>query len=211
MEGIFQSFNLIVDVLTIVLNFFNRYLNSYGLSIIFLTIVIRIVLLPLSVKQIRSMQEMQKIQPKLKKLQEKYKNDKEKQQKEMMKFYSENKINPFGGCLPLLLQLPIFWALFRMLLDSDQLNERFLWIPNLSKHDPLYILIALMVFSMYYSQKMVTKDPSQMKMMLPMSAFMVFIAIRLPAGVMIYWVTTNVWQIAQQYITLKLSPEKGGG
>ncbi len=211
MEGIFQSFNLIVDVLTIVLNFFNRYLNSYGLSIIFLTIVIRIVLLPLSVKQIRSMQEMQKIQPKLKKLQEKYKNDKEKQQKEMMKFYSENKINPFGGCLPLLLQLPIFWALFRMLLDSDQLNERFLWIPNLSKHDPLYILIALMVFTMYYSQKMVTKDPSQMKMMLPMSAFMVFIAIRLPAGVMIYWVTTNVWQIAQQYITLRLSPEKGGG
>ncbi len=215
-----QFFNAIVTVLFDILNYFNDIIknvnisiisnNSYGFSIILLTLLIRVVLLPLSIKQVHSMQEMQKVQPKLKKLQEKYKKDKEKLQQEMMKFYSENKINPLGGCLPLLLQLPILWALFRMLLDNKELLEEagFFWITNLSAPDPWYILIVLMIASTYYSQKMVTKDPSQMKMMLPMTVFLAIIAIRLPAGVMIYWVTTNIWQMAQQLITINLSKEQ---
>lgn len=172
-----------------------------------LTIAVRIFLIPLTIKQTRSMQAMQKIQPKLKKLQEKYKNDKEKLQKEMMKFYSEHKVNPLGGCLPLLLQLPIFFALFRMLMSNEELKKAgFLWMSNLSKPDPYLILVGLMVATTYLSQKMITTDPQQEKMMIPMTLFMAFIAWKLPAGILVYWVTTNIWTIIQQYITLKTVP-----
>lgn len=205
------------------LNFFNQYVHSYGTAIILLTITVRIILLPLTIKQTKSLQAMQKIQPQLKKLQEKYKDDKEKLQKEMMKFYAENKVNPLGGCLPLLLQLPIFFALFRMLMGNKALQKAsFLVIPSLSKSAgdfsptayqalPYDLLIILMVATTYYSQKMITTDPQQAKMMIPMTLLMAFIAWRLPAGILIYWVTTNIWTVAQQYITMRMAPttEKG--
>lgn len=207
------------DLLLQLLNFFNQYVHNYGIAIILLTITVRILLLPLTIKQTRSLQAMQKIQPKLKKLQEKYKDDKEKLQKEMMKFYSENKVNPLSGCLPLLLQLPIFFALFRMLLGNKALQKAsFLVIPSLSKSAgdfslaasqaiPYDLLIILMVATTYYSQKMITTDPQQARMMVPMTLLMAFIAWRLPAGILIYWITTNIWTIVQQYVTLRAQPE----
>jgi YidC/Oxa1 family membrane protein insertase len=207
------------DILLQLLNFFNQYVHNYGVAIILLTITVRILLLPLTVKQTRSLQAMQKIQPKLKKLQEKYKDDKEKLQKEMMKFYSENKVNPLSGCLPLLLQLPIFFALFRMLLGNKALQKAsFLLIPSLSKSAgdfgltasqalPYNLLIILMVATTYYSQKMITTDPQQARMMVPMTLLMAFIAWRLPAGILVYWITTNIWTIVQQYVTLRKQPE----
>ncbi|MBI4744334.1 MAG: membrane protein insertase YidC [Actinobacteria bacterium] len=196
----------IEKILLYSLNFFYGYVNNYGTAIIILTIVIRIILLPLTIKQMKSVKAMQKIQPELKKLQEKYKDDKEKLQKEMMKFYTENKVNPFGGCLPLLLQMPVFFALFQMLRSNKNLSKAsFLWLSNLNKPDPYLILVVLMVITMYISQKMISSDPQQEKMMIPMTLFMAFIAFKLPAGVLIYWVTTNIGTIIQQYFLLKVA------
>jgi len=148
------------------------------------------------------MKAIQELQPKLKELQEKYKNDKERLQKEVMSFYSENKVNPLSGCLPLLLQLPVMFALFQLLMNKELAvrfaKEQFLWISNLSKPDT--VLIVLMVASTYLSQAMVAKDKQQKTMMLPMTLMMGVIALNLPAGVLIYWVVTNVWTIGQQYV-----------
>ncbi|OIO83274.1 MAG: hypothetical protein AUK32_10260 [Candidatus Aquicultor secundus] len=206
-----------IDILAATLTFFNAYVHSYGVAIILLTVAVRIFILPLTIKQTKSMYEMQKLQPKLKELQEKYKDNKEKLQQEMMKFYSENKVNPFGGCLPLILQLPIFFALFRMLLSNKELlNATSLGLqlglkPSLAlAHGvvvfiPYLILIILMAVTTYLPQKMMATDAQQQKMGLYMVPLMVFFAWSLPAGVLIYWVTTNIWTIAQQYITLRLA------
>ena len=207
----------LIDILAATLTFFNAYVHSYGVAIILLTVAVRIFILPLTIKQTKSMYEMQKLQPKLKELQEKYKDNKEKLQQEMMKFYSENKVNPFGGCLPLILQLPIFFALFRMLLSNKELlNATSLGLqlglkPSLALvHGvvvfiPYLILIILMAVTTYLPQKMMATDAQQQKMGLYMVPLMVFFAWSLPAGVLIYWVTTNIWTIAQQYITLRLA------
>lgn len=218
-----QILEPIINILRQVLIFFNGYINSWGWSIILLTVVIKIVLLPLTIKQTKSMESMKKWQPEIKKLQEKYKNDKEKLGQATMKFYSENKINPFGGCLPLLLQLPVFFALFRLLGSGEGANKEmfaklattsFLGISSLtavpwksmkSGNDliPFGMLIILMVISQYFMQKMMSTDPQQEKMLLPMTAFMVVIGLTLPAGVLIYWVTFNVLTVVQQYFIIK--------
>jgi len=182
-------------------------------------------MLPLTIKQTRSMQEMQRVQPMLKKLQEKYKDDKPKLQEEMMKFYSEHKINPLGGCLPMLLQFPILIALFRMLTFEPPLIIQnvpynfWIFIPDLSKAAstypppaqwvnglPYYVLVLLMIVTTYVPQKMMTKDPQQEKIMILMSIFMAWIAWSLPAGVIVYWVTTNVWTIGQQWMMMREQP-----
>lgn len=201
------------------LNFFYHLTGDYGLAIILLTATIRIIILPLTIKQLKSMQEMKKWQPKIKQLQEKYKDDKQKMNEEVMKFYTENKINPLGGCLPLILQLPIFFALFRMLNENVALKGQpaLYFIKNLSLSPSAvniakfglsaaasyYFLIILMVATTYWQQKMMSADPQQDRIMLFMTVFMAFIAWRLPAGVLLYWITTNVWGIAQQYVSLR--------
>lgn len=215
----------IKEVLLSILKFFFRYTNDYGVAIILLTITVRIFILPLTIKQIKSMQEMKKLHPKLKELQEKYKDNKQKLQEEMMKFYAEHKVNPFSGCLPLLLQLPILFALFQMLIQNKSLkNEPFLFFirdltlsaasPRLVELGfvallPYYLLIILMVLTTYIPQKMMSTDPGQDRIMLFMTLFMAYIAWQLPAGVLLYWVTTNVWTIVQQYFSIKTS--EGGG
>lgn len=200
------------DLLLQVLNFFYHYVQNYGTAIILLTVAVRIIMLPLTVKQVKSMRALQKIQPKLKKLQEKYKGDKERLQKEMMKFYAEHKVNPLSGCLPLLLQMPIFIALFRMLISNEDLKRAsFLWLKSLDKPDPYLILVGLMVITTYLSQKMIAADPQQEKMMLPMTLLMAFIALRLPSGVLLYWVTTNILTMIQQYLTVWLTESSEEG
>ena len=201
-----------------ILRFFYDWTGDYGLAIILLTVTVRIFMLPLTIKQTKSMQEMKKLQPKLKKLQDKYKDDKQKLQEEIMKFYSEHKVNPLAGCLPLLLQLPIMFSLFGVLrLKNVKLGHSFLFIiKDLSLPagkarlalaplalTPYLVLIVVLVVSTYIPSKMMSADPQQDRMMLFMSAFMAYLGWTLPAGVLLYLVVSNVWTMGQQYITLR--------
>lgn len=207
----------LIDVFLAILNFFNRYVHSYGWSIILLTTVIRIFLLPLTIKQARSMREMQKLQPKVKALQEKYKGDREKLGKEMMKLYQEHRVNPLSGCLPLILQLPVFFALFTLLRTYKPLEgASFYVLSDLSKAAssfglpwvtgklalayPYYLLVILIVGTTYISQKQVTSDPQQARLMTLMPLLMGAITWALPAGVLLYWLVFNLWMIIQQYV-----------
>ena len=186
-----------------IMEFFHGSFGSWGLAIILLTLLVRLALLPLTIRQTRSMKAMQAVGPKLKELQEKYKHDKQKLQQEMLRFYSENKINPLAGCLPILPQIPIMIALFQMLMGSKDLRGAgFLWISDLSKA-PEPILMSFMIASTYFSQWMVATDPQQKRMMLPMALVMGVIGLSLPAGVLLYWVTTNLWTIGQQYVQFR--------
>lgn len=236
MNAFGDIWNGIVAGLNFLLQAFYKFSGNYGIAIILLTLLTKLVLLPLTIKQTRSMIAMQKIQPEIRKLQEKYKDDKERLSQEMMKFYKENKVNPLGGCLPLLLQMPIFFALFTVLrkyimtppsvivgntfaifkgLDwfgrgataayaslPISKSAGFLWIGNLSDTtriaDPTFVLIILLAATTWYSQKQVMTDPRQKNMMIVMPLITAFIGISLPAGVVLYWVTTNVLQILQQ-------------
>lgn len=201
----------IVDVLKIVLDFYNGFLHDYGWSIIALTLTVRVALIPLTLKQTKAMKDIQVIQPKLKELQAKYKNDKDKLAQEQMKLYKDHKVNPLGGCLPLLLQMPIFFALFTLLRGSMFKGINWYVISDLSKGAsefgtilakawPYWILIALIVLTTYVSQKQTTTDPAQAKIMAFMPVMIGVISFSLPAGVMLYWVTFNATAIGQQYL-----------
>lgn len=200
----------IIDVLRSILDYFEIYTGNYGIAIILLTLAIRLIMLPLTLKQYQSMKAMQKLQPKMKELQEKYKNNKERLSKEMMNFYKEHKFNPLSGCLPLVLQLPVMYALFQMLMRKDLAEilaqKSFLWINSLTAKD--LPLVAIMVATTFYQQLMTATDRQQRNIMLPMTIFMGIIAINLPAGVLIYWVTTNILTIIQQLIQNRVGSEK---
>lgn len=212
----------IVDLMLDLLKFFQGYVGDYGVAIILLTVAVRVVILPLTLKQMKSMQAMKELQPQIKKLQEKHKGDKQKQQEEVLKFYKENKVNPLAGCLPLLLQFPILIALYRALSTTNLLDkEPFLIFvadltkaagtPNLTtaEHLPLITLVVLMAATTFMSQKMVSTDPQQDRIMLMMGGFMAFIAWNLPAGVLLYWITANVLQMLQQVATARLTTQQG--
>jgi YidC/Oxa1 family membrane protein insertase len=209
--------------ITTSLHFFYGYVGDYGVAIIVLTLAMRILLIPLTVKQTKSMYEMQRIQPKIKELQAKYKKDPEKLQAETLKFYQENKVNPFGGCLPLLLQMPIFIALFRVL-TTLKLDPANFWIiiPNLNLRPsqvfaasglvaaiPYLIFIALFALSTYLPQRMATQDPQQQKIGLYMSVMMLFFGWTAPAGVLLYWVTSSAWAIGQQALMFRVLKKQG--
>ncbi|MDP1808552.1 MAG: YidC/Oxa1 family membrane protein insertase [Actinomycetota bacterium] len=208
----------IQDILLAILRFFYDWSGDYGLAIILLTVSVRVLMLPLTIKQTKSMLEMKKLQPKLKKLQEKHKGDKQKLQEEIMKFYSDHKVNPLAGCLPLLLQLPIMFSLFSVLqLKDAKLGHSFLFIikdlglPAVTARlslpttalVPYLVLIVVLVVSTYIPSKMMSSDPQQDKMMLFMSVFMAYLGWTLPAGVLLYLVVSNLWTVGQQYITLR--------
>lgn len=226
MAWLTQILKPIENILSYVIEFFYRWIPSYGIAIILLTIVVRIILLPLTISQTRSMARMQMLQPELKEIQKQYKDDKQKQQQEVMAFYKKNNVNPLSGCLPLLLQMPIFFALFQLLRDlgakvlgaGSQTIYKFLWM-DLRTPDPLYILVILMVGTMIVTSKMTQTDMtktggSQALMTYLMPVVFGFISIRLQSGILIYWVTTNVWSIGQQYFVNKLvlkEKTKSGG
>jgi YidC/Oxa1 family membrane protein insertase len=233
-----------------VLSFFYGVIESYGIAIILLTISVRILLLPLTIKQTRSMQQMQKIQPRVKELQRKYKGNRQKLNEELMKLYKEHQVNPLGGCLPLLLQLPVFFALYQVLTAGGgtqhlpdgglkasivEGSERFLSMNlacppyaayrpenypaiecgggGVTAAIPYLIMIALMVGTTFYQQKQMQKASSgpqaqQMKIMTTiMPVFLGFISFQIAAGVLVYWVTTNAWQVAQQHVMLRRREE----
>jgi len=194
---------------SVVVFLYQNVIASYGIVIILLTIIVRLILTPLTITQTRSMARMQKIQPQLKELQKKYKDDKQKLQQETMAFYKENNVNPLAGCLPLILQMPVFFALFQTLRNpTDKVtsvvnNFKFLWM-DLDKPDPYYILVILMVATMFLSTKLSTTDPKQSKIMYILPVVFGFISFRFEAGILVYWVTTNVWSIGQQWVVNKI-------
>jgi YidC/Oxa1 family membrane protein insertase len=190
------------------LNFTHTYTGNYGLDIIILAVILKIIFTPLTHKSQQSMKEMQKLQPEVKKLQEKYKEDKQALNREIMELYKRRKVNPFGGCLPLLLQLPVFYALYGAFLNAIELRHSpfILWIRDLADKDPTYITPLLMGATMYFQQKIstVSADPSQAKMMTFMPLIFIFIFLNFPSGLVLYWLVTNVLTIGHQmYINRK--------
>jgi YidC/Oxa1 family membrane protein insertase len=209
-------FDFLAKPLLYALKWFYKYTHNYGVAIILITVIIKIIFWPLTHKSYKSMQGMKKLQPKMAKIREKYKDDREKLNEELMALYRTYKVNPLGGCLPMVLQIPVFFALYRMLYSSvDLLHQPFmLWINDLTAPDRLSIgfpipylgnglpiLTLLMGASMFIQQKMTpsTGDPRQEKMMLMMPVIFTVMFINFPSGLVLYWLVNNVLSIAQQY------------
>jgi YidC/Oxa1 family membrane protein insertase len=221
----FGFFDIIAKPLHFLLRFFNRYVHNFGISIIILTILIKILFWPLTHKSYVSMKEMQKIQPLMAKIREKYKNDREQMQREMMGLYKTYKVNPMGGCLPMLIQIPVFFALYKILGNSIELRQApfMLWIKDLSTPDRLFnfpfsiplmsppygipVLTLLMGASMFLQQKMSPPpgDPAQAKMMMFLPIIFTVMFINFPSGLVLYWLTNNLISIGQQYRIKKSS------
>jgi len=249
-------FQPLIDVFEAVLKFFHNSVGiPWGWAIVLLTICVRAILVPLTVKQIRSMARMQQLAPEMKAIQAKYKEDKQRQQQEMMKFYKENNVNPLASCLPLAAQLPVFISLYYMLRQSLRLDicpewqmqnnhgvlsaahtvacgshgqASFLFIGDITAEATgatLVILILLYVGTQLGSSLMMSgamTDRTQRQIMLFMPLLFVIFVIRFPAGVLVYWITTNLWTICQQYVVKRRigpmrpatppgSPPAGGG
>ncbi len=188
-----------------VLRFINEYTHNYGVTIILLTMAIKLLFVPLQYKSYKSMKMMQVIQPKVAAVQEKYKDDRDRLNKELIKLYRDQKVNPVGGCLPMVLQMPVFVALFNILYMTIDLRQApFMgWITDLSVQDPYYVLPVLMGATMVIQQKITptTMDPVQAKMMLVLPVFMTFLFVNFPAGLVLYWLTNNMLTISQQVLT----------
>ncbi|HET7120413.1 MAG TPA: YidC/Oxa1 family membrane protein insertase [Solirubrobacterales bacterium] len=215
----------LIDVANGVLQFFHDNVGlSWGMSIIALTVVTRAVLIPLTYKQLKGMRALQALQPQIKELQEKYKNDKQRMQQEMMRFYKENKVNPFASCIPLLAQLPVFITLFYTLrheLPPDMgcpeaghcaaYGAEFLFINDLTAKatgSELIVLIVLYVGTQLLSGMVMSlsADKSQRTMMFLLPLIFVPFILNFPAGLILYWITTNIWTIGQQFVIQKVVP-----
>jgi YidC/Oxa1 family membrane protein insertase len=232
-------FQPLIDVFEAVLKFFHNSLGvPWGWGIVLLTVAIRFLMVPLAVKQYHSMQRLQQHMPEMKRIQQKYKEDKQRQQQEVMKFYKENQINPFGSCLPLVLQIPVFISLFYMLRQDLRKNicpdvqhlavvqhvvkahqtvpcthfahihipaAKFLFINDLTTNATgasLVVLILLYVGTQLASSVLMsppTMDKRQRQLMMALPLFFVLFIINFPAGVLVYWITTNAWTMLQQY------------
>ncbi len=196
------------DGMQSVLTFFYNLTSSmgfanYGIAIILLTLAIKILLYPLTVKQVKSMKAMQEIQPKMKEIQEKYKGNSEKTNQELAKLYKDSGVNPMSGCLPLIVQMPILIAIFYAIRDYNYVGQpSFLWMTNLADKDPWYVLPVLSAITTYIQQKQTTPDVSTQQskmMMIFMPVFIGYISLTFPGGLVLYWVVSNIFQIAQQW------------
>lgn len=197
----------IADPLFIVLSWIHDVVGNWGWAIILLTILIKIVFYPLSAASYKSMAGMKKLQPRIQTLKERYKDDRQKFQMEMMALYKKEKINPAGGCLPILIQIPVFIALYWVLLESVEMRHApfALWLQDLSAPDPYYILPVLMGVSMWAQQKLnpAPMDDIQKKVMMIMPIALTFLFLTFPQGLVLYWVVNNVLSIAQQWLINK--------
>lgn len=179
---------------------------NYGLAIILITLMIKLVLYPLTVKQVKSMKAMSELQPKMKAIQDKFKDSPENMNKEMAKLYKESGVNPLSGCLPMLVQMPILMGIFFAIRDFTYVQTpSFIWLADLSAADPTYVLPVVSALTTYISQKQVTDTSNQQsKMMLMfMPLFIGYISITFPAGLVLYWVVSNIFQIIQQWFMYK--------
>jgi len=210
----FGTFGSIAEILLVAVKFFHKLVPNWGMAIILLTIAIKILFFPLTYSSTKSMAKMADLQPKVKAIRAKYKKSKSdiaqrrQMNEEMMKLYKEQGVNPAGGCLPLLIQLPVFWGVFRMLVVAVEFRHApfALWITDLSVKDPFYVTPVLMGITQFISQKMTptSADPSQAKMMLIMPFVMTIFFINFQSGLVLYWLTTNVLQIGQQALMNKM-------
>jgi YidC/Oxa1 family membrane protein insertase len=206
----FGFFGWMAEILHTAIKTIHNAIPNWGFSIIILTIIIKILFFPLTYSSTKSMAKMQELQPKMKAIKAKYKKAKgdiaqrRKMNEETMKLYKEHGVNPAGGCLPMLIQLPIFWGFFRMLAISLEFRQSpfIFWIKDLSVHDPVYVTPILMGITQYISQKMTptSADPTQQRMMMIMPVVMTIFFMNFSSGLVLYWLTNNVLQIGQQYI-----------
>ncbi len=208
----FGFFDIVAKPMLISMNWINKYVGSYGWTIIILTFIIKIILYPLTLKSFKSMKGLQKIQPLMKEIQTKYKDDRQRQNQELMKLYKDHKINPMGGCLPLLLQIPILFALYKVFLSAIELRQTPFhiigtWLPDLSAPDPYLITPLLMGASWFVQQKMTPTpgDAMQQKIMMFMPLIFTFMFLTFPSGLVIYWLISNILSIIQQVYINRLT------
>ena len=199
-------YNLLKQFLALLLTTTDKYVGNFGVSIIIVTILIKIALLPLTLKQDKSMKEMKKIQPELEKIKEKYANDKQMLNIKTMELYKEHKVNPLGGCLPLLLQLPILFALFGVLRNGIiPKDSSFLWL-KLSVPDPFYVLPVLNGAVSFFQQKLMgsaDSNPQMKNMMYIFPIMMIMFSVKMPSGLQLYWLTSSILAVVQQYFIMK--------
>jgi YidC/Oxa1 family membrane protein insertase len=205
----FGWFDIVAKPMLWAMKFSYQYVGNYGLAIIILTILIKIIFWYPTHLSMRSMGEMKKLQPEMAKLREKFKDDKEKMNKELMELYRRYKVNPMSGCLPMAIQIPVFFALYKVLLYAIELRHApfYWWIQDLAAADPYYISPILMGGSMFIQQWMTptTGDPTQAKMMLIMPVVFTFMFLSFPTGLVIYWFFSNLLSIGQQlYMNRKI-------
>ncbi len=219
----FGFFDIIAKPLLHAMNFLYRHIPNYGIAIIIITILVKLLFWPLSNKSYKSMSQMKRLQPKMAELRAKYKHDKKMMNQELMNLYKVYKVNPLGGCLPMVLQIPVFFAFYKMLYQAIELRHAtfFLWINDLSAPDRLFhfgfkvpmmtppygipVLTIIMGASMFLQQKMSPPpgDPTQAKMMMFMPIFFTFIFINFPSGLVLYWLFNNILSMGQQYYISK--------
>ncbi len=206
-------FTFIAKPVFLLLSFLESILGNWGWAIIATTLIIRIVLFPLTYKGMVSMTKMKELSPKIKEIQKKYKGDPQKLNAHTMELYKKHGANPLGGCLPMVLQIPVFFALYRVLQNSAELQSApwILWIHDLSVHDPYYILPILMGATMFWQQHISPNsitDPTQAKIMKYLPVVFTFFFMRFPAGLTLYWFVNNLFSIVQQYYVNSLFEKK---
>ncbi len=204
----------IAKPLHMLLDFIHSVVGNWGVAIIVLTFVVRGVMYPLTKAQYTSMAKMRMLQPKLQEMRERIGDDRQRMSQEMMELYKKEKVNPLGGCLPLILQMPIFIALYWALMESVELRHApfFGWIHDLSAQDPYYILPILMGVSMFFIQKMspsTITDPMQQKIMNFMPIMFTFFFLFFPAGLVLYWLVSNIVTLIQQTLIYRSLEKKG--
>jgi YidC/Oxa1 family membrane protein insertase len=210
-------FDFIAKPLNQFLNFLHDYVGNYGVAIIILTIIIKALFWPLSHKSYKSMEQMKKLQPMMAKIREKHADDREKMNAEIMQLYKTYKVNPAGGCLPMLMQIPVFFALYQALLGAIELRHAafiphlpftdMVWLADLSAKDPYYITPLIMGATMFLQQRMSPPmgDPMQAKIMMFMPVIFTFLFLNFPAGLVVYWLVNNVLSIGQQWLMIRKS------
>ncbi len=204
-------FSFLARPLLSLLKWFHALAGNWGAAIVLLTILVRFLMLPLHLVSHKSMKNMQKVGPLLKELKAKYKDDPQMQNQKMIELYKTNKINPLSGCLPMLLQIPVFFALYQVIGQSIELYQApfALWVGDLSLSDPYYVLPILMGITMFFQMKMTpsTMDPTQAKIMMFMPIMFTFIMLSLPSGLTLYFFISGLFGIIQQYLMRDRSPQ----
>lgn len=207
----FGWFDVIAKPLLISLVWLHQYVHNWGVAIIILTVIIKLIFWPLSQRSYKSMEQMKKIQPMVQKLREKYKEDKQRLNQETMQLYKTYKVNPAGGCLPMVVQIPVFFGLYKALLGAIELRHAgfidmlpftdMVWLADLSAKDPYYITPLIMGGTMFLQQLMTPTagDPTQKKLMYIMPVVFTFLFLNFPSGLVVYWLCNNVLSIAQQW------------
>jgi YidC/Oxa1 family membrane protein insertase len=201
-------FSVLAKPMLYSLKFFYRYVHNYGLAIIIITVILKIFFFPLTHKSYKSMKGMSKLQPKMAALREKYKNDKDAMNRAVMELYRDHKVNPLGGCLPMVVQIPVFFALYKALMYAIELRHApfMFWITDLSDKDPYYVTPVIMGISMFFQQKMTPSnmDAMQQKIMLGLPVIFTFMFLNFPSGLVMYWLVNNILTIGQQMYINKL-------